>query len=192
MAFLYSISIIGLGATLFLFFDNVKFGAWWVGVIIFLSLFFNWRVYLRFYVSLFTLVAVLTGSVIEITNAKHFKSINACASQYDINSDVVYYGNPSSYDDAKSCLFNGATVVSNGCYCVSSRPRSCNEYTLSSYSKNQGYDCGSIMNKYSGIMIASCVMISLMLCLSLMRCLHSCYLSILVLSNKPIGEDESI
>ena len=154
---LFGIIEIGLGASVFGYFDNVKSGAWWVGVVLILAVLLQHKVYISYLSALAGCVAAIIGAILDGISSAHFRSITACASQHSDNSGTMYWGNPEHYSLAVTCLSSAVVIVPDGCYCVSTNPKSCNEYTLSSLRTLIKYDCGNIMTTYSMTMTASCI-----------------------------------
>lgn len=154
---LFGIIEIGLGAYVFGYFDNVKLGAWWVGVVMILAALLQHKVFLNYLTAFVGAVTAIIGAILDGISSAHFRSITACASQHNVASATIYWGNPDHYSLAVTCLNSGAVTVPDGCYCVSTNPRSCNEYTLSTLRTFIQRDWGNIMTTYSMTMTASCV-----------------------------------
>ena len=166
---LFGIIEIGLGASVFGYFDNVKSGAWWVGVVLILAILLQHKVYISYLSALAGCVASIIGAILDGISSAHFRSITACASQHSDTSGIMYWGNPEHCSLAVTCLSSAAVIVPDGCYCVSNNPRSCNEYTLSSFRRLIKDDCGNIMTTYSMTMTASCVFCVLCFIVALSR-----------------------
>ena len=175
MYVIFGIIQIGLGASVFGYFDNVKLGAWWVGVIIVLAAFLWHRVYLSYLTACIAAATALIGTILDGISSVHFRSITACASQHNDASEILYYGSPDHYSLAMTCLKKASDIVSDGCYCVSLKSRSCNEYTLSNFRVGVNDDCGTIMTTYSMTMTASCIFCVFCFILALSRIFATYY-----------------
>ena len=76
---------IGIGARIFVSVDNVKFGAWWVGVVIVITSCILFRRYSSIAAALISLIVALIGAIVDGEGINKFGSITACASQHDIS-----------------------------------------------------------------------------------------------------------
>ena len=174
---IFGIILIGLGASIFGTLDNVKLGAWWVGVVMFITAFTQFRIYSRLVTTLISITIAFAGAVLDGRGVEQFSSITACASLHSTTvSAIKLYGQPLDYLLAESCLNNTAVFVPDGCYCVSGIKGPCNQYSLSTTSVKAGKDCFHLMSTYPTMLIVSCAFCCLCIIAALIR-LYICYIS---------------
>ena len=168
--FTFGIILIGVGASIFVTVDNVKFGAWWVGVVMVITSCIMFRRYSSIAAALISLIVALIGAIVDGEGINKFGSITACASQHDISIAVIkYYGQSSNYLLAESCLNSTANLVPDRCYCVSSGSKSCsNQYSVSNN------NCDILMATYPTMLRVSCAFCSLCFVAALYRLLGLC------------------
>ena len=110
---------IGIGARIFVSVDNVKFGAWWVGVIMVITSCMLFRRYSWRAAAVISSIVALIGAIVDGEDIKKFSSITACASQHDISIAVIkYYGQSSNYLLAESCLLIWYRIDATACLVV--------------------------------------------------------------------------
>ena len=151
---------LGLGGGLFNFLENVKTGAWWVGLITFcagtcgaVSLNRDW-VLAGFVLSIASCITAVVGAALDGVASHSIRAITACASKQDNFSDVIYYGLSRDYPGAQQCLFKTGTIESNGCSCVT-RNNDCRDLFLSEWAKFYKKGCVDIINNYSFVLATS-------------------------------------
>ena len=151
---------LGVGGGLFNILDNVKTGAWWVGVITScagicgaLSLNRDW-VLAGFVLSIASCITAVVGAALDGEASHSVRAITACASKSDNNSPTMTYGLMRDYPAATECLFRSGTIESNGCSCVT-RNNKCTDYFLSEWAKYYKQGCGDIIDNYSFALFAS-------------------------------------
>ena len=174
---IFGIIRIGVGASIFGTLDKVKLGAWWVGVVMFITAFTQFRIYSRLVTTLISIIIALAGAILDGRGVGQFSSITACASLHSTTvSAIELYGQPLDYLLAESCLNNTAVFVPDGCYCVSGIKGPCNQYSLSTTSVKAGKDCFYLMTTYPTMLIISCAFCCLCLIAALIR-LYICYVT---------------
>ena len=60
---IFGIIRIGVGASIFGTLDKVKLGAWWVGVVMFITAFTQFRIYSRLVTTLISIIIALAGAI---------------------------------------------------------------------------------------------------------------------------------
>ena len=151
----------GIGGTLFNYFDNVKLGAWWVGILAFfagaccaVSPNKDW-VLSGAVIACAALSVAVVGAALDGESSHHFRAITTCASRHDGSSPIIYYGLERDNMLAESCLYSMDTVEVDSCYCVSKNRRSCDLYTFSAYAMYYDQTCSDVITKYSYAMTTS-------------------------------------
>ena len=151
----------GIGGTLFNYFDNVKLGAWWVGILAFfagaccaVSPNKDW-VLSGAVIACAALSVAVVGAALDGQSSRHFRAITTCASRHDGSSPIIHYGLERDNMLAESCLYSMDTVEVDSCYCVSKNRRSCDLYTFSSYAMYYDQTCSDVITKYSYAMTTS-------------------------------------
>ena len=151
----------GIGGTLFNYFDNVKLGAWWVGILAFfagaccaVSANKDW-VLAAIVIAFAALSVAIVGAALDGESSHHFRAITTCASRHDGSSPIIYYGLERDNMLAQGCLYSMDTVEVDSCYCVSKNRRSCDLYTFSAYAMYYEQTCSDVITKYSYAMATS-------------------------------------
>ena len=160
LTIIFAICEFGLGGGLFNYLDNVKTGAWWVGVITFcagvcgaVSVNRDW-VLAGFIISIASCITAVVGAALDGEASHKLRAITACASQFDSTSAIMFYGLPRDYSAANACLYSVNVIESDGCSCVT-RNNECTDYYLSGWSKFYHQTCNGLIGNYSYTLAAS-------------------------------------
>ena len=161
LTMIFAATEFGVGGTLFNYFDNVKLGAWWVGILAFfagaccaVSANKDW-VLAAIVIAFAALSVAIVGAALDGESSHHFRAITTCASRHDGSSPIIYYGLERDNMLAQGCLYSMDTVEVDSCYCVSKNRRSCDLYTFSAYAMYYEQTCSDVITKYSYAMATS-------------------------------------
>ena len=160
LTIIFAICEFGLGGGLFNYLDNVKTGAWWVGVITFcagvcgaVSVNRDW-VLAGFIISIASCITAVVGAALDGQASHKLRAITACASQSDSTSAIMFYGLQRDYTAANACLYAVHVIESDGCSCVT-RNNECTDYYLSGWAKFYHQTCNGLIGSYSYTLAAS-------------------------------------
>ena len=158
---LFAIVELGLGGALFSMLDNLKFGAWWAGILALfggvVALYCDNKTLaiITCLLGCSSVIVTAVGAIIDGLGANLFNKLLSCTATDRVSTQQ--YGDAAYFYLSEKCTvtaLNGNSFVSGGCYC-SPKNGDCYQFTLSPLALKSGMTCGGIMTRYTQTLTAS-------------------------------------